>query len=154
MPGFLQCKSYLPHTEHIFSFKFFHLEESDHSRVFLWRRPSADPHLLVHFIQQRQRSITFFQWAQRGQLAQGGIAFPLLMPVFPIFDRKDSILLESPQFSETYSYPFLVKYTENGSAQNVSLLLETDLWSDPFMTLVFKWTWEGLHLQSLLTVTS
>lgn len=76
------------------------------------------------------------------------------MPVFPMFDGKGSILLESLEFSNGSSYPFSAKYMGNRSAENVSLWLGTDLCGDPFMTLVSKRTLEGLHLQSLLNVTA
>jgi len=58
------------------------------------------------------------------------------MPVFPTFVEKGTILLESPQLSNGYSYPFSVKYIRKRSAENVSLWLETDLWGHPFMTLL------------------
>lgn len=136
MPGgFLQCRSDLPHRAHILLQVFFFTWKNHITqRVWLQRRPSADPHLLVHSTKQKQRSHVFFQWAGRGQLAHGGRALPLLMPIFPMFDGTRSILLESPQFSKGYSYPFSVKHIGNRPAGNLSSWLETDLWGDPFMT--------------------
>jgi len=65
---FLKCQkvflnvNLISHTEHVFSFKFFFTWRNQITQgVWLWRRPSADPHPLVQFIQQRQRSNDFFQ---------------------------------------------------------------------------------------------
>lgn len=145
--GFLQCKFNLPYKASKFLFT---CKNQITQRVWPWRRPSANPHLLLHSLQQRQRSNVFFNWAQRGQLAYEGTAFPLLLPVFPVWWEKLHLNWATTVFKWLF-LPIFSQIHEKEICRKHDLMAEDWSLHDP--TLVSNWTLEGLHLQSLLNVT-